>query len=46
MKRIVSMILLLAMVFALALSATSCNFGKKNNQAADFVMPEGGYDGS
>ena len=47
MKRIVSMILLVAMVFALVVSTTSCNLGgNKNNQAADFVMPEGGYDGS
>ena len=48
MKRIIALVLMLATVFTFALSATSCDLinGKPNGGAADFVMPEGGYDGS
>ena len=48
MKRIIALVLMLATVFTFALSATSCDIikGKPNGGAADFVMPEGGYDGS
>ena len=48
MKRIIALILMLATVFTFAFAATGCSmFGKKKNQvAADFVMPAGGYDGS
>ena len=46
MKRIIALVLMLATVFTFAISATSCDFGKPNGGAADFVMPEGGYDGS
>ena len=47
MKRIIALILMIATVFTFAFAATGCDFlGKKNNSAADFVMPEGGYDGS
>ena len=45
MKRIIALVLMLVIVFSFALTATSCMFGKKNS-SADFVMPEGGYDGS
>ena len=44
MKRIIALVLLLAVVCTFAFSAASCR--KKNNEVADFVMPEGGYDGS
>ena len=45
MKRIIALILMVAMM---VLFLASCNLigGGKNNSAADFVMPEGGYDGS
>ena len=41
MKRIIALILMLAMAVTML---ASC--GGKKNSAADFVMPEGGYDGS
>ena len=41
MKRISALILMLAMAVTML---ASC--GGRNNSAADFVMPEGGYDGS
>ena len=41
MKRIIALILMLAMAVTML---ASC--GGRNNSAADFVMPEGGYDGS
>ena len=45
MKRIIASIILVAMlVTGMMATLTSCNFGKK--PAAEFVMPDGGYDGS
>ena len=41
MKRIIALILMLAMAVTML---ASC--GGRKNSAADFVMPEGGYDGS
>ena len=49
MKRIIALVLMLATVLTFALSATSCDMlfpSGKPGTAADFVMPEGGYDGS
>ena len=43
MKKIISSILLVVLMLSLVLGAmTGC--GKKNKTAADFVMPEGGFD--
>ena len=46
MKRIIASLLLVVVLLTGMISTlTSCNlFGNKNNQAADFVMPEGGFD--
>lgn len=45
MKRILSAILLVAILATSALSLASCNGGKGNSGVApDFVMPEGGFD--
>ena len=45
MKRIIALVLLIATVCTFALTAASCK--KKTNPAStEFVMPEGGYDGS
>ena len=45
MKRIIASILLIAvLVTGMMATLTGCDFGKKT--AKDFVMPEGGYDGS
>ena len=45
MKRIIALILLIATVFTFSFALTSCK-KKKNNKVGEFVMPEGGYDGS
>ena len=45
MKRIIALILLIATVFTFTFALTSCK-KKKNNKVGEFVMPEGGYDGS
>ena len=45
MKRIIASILLtVVLLTGIIGSLTSCNLFNKNNQAADFVMPEGGFD--
>ena len=47
MKRIIALVLMLAIAFTFVISATGCDlFGGKKKNTADFVMPEGGYDGS
>ena len=47
MKRIIALVLMLTIAFTFVISATSCDlFGGRNKETADFVMPEGGYDGS
>ena len=47
MKRIIALVLMLAIAFTFVISATGCDlFGGGKKETADFVMPEGGYDGS
>ena len=47
MKRIIASLLLLSiLVIGAAGSLTSCDFPGSKKPAAEFVMPEGGYDGS
>ena len=43
MKRIIALILVIATLCTFAFALTSC---KKNKKNKEFVMPEGGYDGS
>ena len=47
MKRIIAAVLLIATLLTGVVGMTSCNGGGGNGGvASDFVMPEGGYDGS
>ena len=46
MKRILALVLAMVMLMTFIVSMTSCDLlgGKGNGTAADFVMPEGGFD--
>ncbi|MBR2930472.1 MAG: extracellular solute-binding protein [Clostridia bacterium] len=46
MKKLISTLLIVTLLFTSLLTLSSCNLFGGGNNSADFVVPEGGYDGS